>query len=56
MFYRESGQFKSSYAADSAIFTIAQDRVFIAALLALSLSPFRARPATTCYPASSSPS
>jgi branched-chain amino acid transport system permease protein len=36
MFYRESGQFKSSYAADSAIFTIAQDRVFIAALLALS--------------------
>lgn len=35
MFYRESGQFKSSYAADSAILTIAQDRLFIAALLAL---------------------
>lgn len=35
MFYRESGQFKTSYAADAAIFPIAQDRLFILALLAL---------------------
>jgi len=33
MLYREAGQFKSSYAADQAIFPIAQDRVFILALL-----------------------
>jgi branched-chain amino acid transport system permease protein len=33
MLYREAGQFKSSYAADQAIFPIAQDRVFIALLL-----------------------
>ncbi|MGH8694549.1 MAG: branched-chain amino acid ABC transporter permease [Burkholderiales bacterium] len=30
MFYREAGQFKTSYAADQAVFPIAQDRVFIA--------------------------
>ena len=29
MFYREAGQFKSSYAADQAVFPIGQDRVFI---------------------------
>lgn len=29
MFYREAGQFKSSYAADQAAFPIAQDRIFI---------------------------
>ena len=34
MLYREAGQFKSSYAADQAIFPIAQDRVFIVALAA----------------------
>ena len=28
MFYREAGQFKTSYAADQAIFPIAQDRWF----------------------------
>ena len=33
MLYREAGQFKSSYAADQAIFPIAQDRVFVLALL-----------------------
>jgi branched-chain amino acid transport system permease protein len=33
MLYREAGQFKSSYAADQAIFPIAQDRWFVAALL-----------------------
>ncbi|HEX9819200.1 MAG TPA: branched-chain amino acid ABC transporter permease [Methylomirabilota bacterium] len=30
MIYREAGQFKTTYAADQAIFPIAQDRVFIA--------------------------
>jgi branched-chain amino acid transport system permease protein len=33
MLYREAGQFKSSYAADQAIFPLAQDRWFVAALL-----------------------
>jgi branched-chain amino acid transport system permease protein len=34
LLYRETGQFKTSYAADAAIFPIVQDRVFVAALLA----------------------
>jgi branched-chain amino acid transport system permease protein len=33
MFYRENGQFKTSYAADQQIFPIAQDRVAVAVLL-----------------------
>lgn len=33
MLYREAGQFKTSYAADQAIFPIAQDRIFIFAFL-----------------------
>ncbi len=33
MLYRENGQFKSTYRADQQIFPIAQDRVFIVALL-----------------------
>jgi branched-chain amino acid transport system permease protein len=33
MFYREAGQFKTSYAADQAIFPIFQDRIGIAAIL-----------------------
>jgi branched-chain amino acid transport system permease protein len=35
MLYREAGQFKTSYAADQAVFPIAQDRVLLAALLVL---------------------
>lgn len=35
MFYREAGQFKTSYAADQAVFPIFQDRVFIAIWLAI---------------------
>ena len=35
MLYRETGQFKVSYTADQAIFPIAQDRWFIAAVLVL---------------------
>ena len=34
MLYREAGQFKTSYAADMAIFPIRQDRVALALLLA----------------------
>ncbi|ASJ23045.1 branched-chain amino acid ABC transporter permease [Laribacter hongkongensis] len=33
MIYRESGQFKTSYRADSVIFPIVQDRLFVGALL-----------------------
>ncbi len=33
MLYREAGQYKTSYAADQAIFPIAQDRWFIAAVI-----------------------
>ena len=35
MFYRENGQFKTSYQADQQIFPIVQDRWFIAAMLLL---------------------
>src|SRR5258706_15852174 len=35
MFYREAGQLKTSYAADSQIFPIRQDRVAIALMLAV---------------------
>ena len=35
MFYREAGQFKPTYVADSAIFPIRQDRIAMAAILAI---------------------
>ena len=46
MFYRESGQFKSSYEADSQIFPIRQDRIAFALLLLLAflVLPFCATP------------
>ena len=46
MFYREAGQFKPSYAADSAIFPIFQDRIGIAVILLLAfvIVPFTATP------------
>ena len=34
MLYREAGQFKTCYAADQAIFPIAQDRWFVIGLVA----------------------
>ena len=37
MFYRENGQFKTSYRADAGIFPITQDRIFIGLLLAFAL-------------------
>lgn len=42
MFYREAGQFKTSYTADEAIFPILQDRFFIGAILiiAFGVIPF----------------
>ncbi len=42
MFYRESGQFKTSYQKDQQVFPIAQDRVFVALLLivAFAVVPF----------------
>lgn len=33
MFYRETGQFKTSYASDQAVFTITQDRWFVGAVV-----------------------
>ena len=33
MFYRESGQFKTSYSADQAVFPISQDRWFVVAVI-----------------------
>jgi branched-chain amino acid transport system permease protein len=46
MFYREAGQFKASYQADTAIFPIRQDRIAIAAILlvAFVVIPFTATP------------
>ena len=38
MFYREAGQFKTSYAADQAVFPIRQDRIFIALLLVVAVA------------------
>src|SRR5262247_3119275 len=38
MIYREAGQFKTTYAADQAIFPIPQDRVFVLALLVAAFS------------------
>jgi branched-subunit amino acid ABC-type transport system permease component len=35
MFYRENGQFKTTYASDQQIFGVAQDRWAIVALLAV---------------------
>src|SRR3990167_3130466 len=35
MIYRETGQFKSDYVADQAIFPIAQDRIFVLAVVAI---------------------
>ncbi|HRN66433.1 MAG TPA: branched-chain amino acid ABC transporter permease, partial [Alicycliphilus sp.] len=35
MFYRENGQFKTSYAADQQIFAVTQDRIAIWLLLAV---------------------
>jgi branched-chain amino acid transport system permease protein len=35
MFYRETGQFKTSYAADQVVFPIRQDRIFIWIVLAI---------------------
>ncbi len=41
MFYREAGQFKTSYQTDSAIFPIRQDRIAVALILAVAFVAFR---------------
>jgi len=38
VFYREAGQFKTSYAADMAVFPLRQDRVGIAVIIAAALA------------------
>jgi branched-chain amino acid transport system permease protein len=50
MFYREAGQFKTSYQADEAIFPLLQDRIGIALILiyAIAIVPLT-------FPASRSP-
>jgi branched-chain amino acid transport system permease protein len=35
LFYREAGQFKTTYAADMAIFPIRQDRIGLGVILAV---------------------
>src|SRR6266571_5538071 len=35
MIYREAGQFRTSYAADQALFPIRQDRIFVYAIVAI---------------------
>jgi branched-chain amino acid transport system permease protein len=51
MFYRENGQFKTSYRADQQLFPIFQDRVFVIALLivAFVVVPLLAGPAMDYY-------
>jgi branched-chain amino acid transport system permease protein len=46
MFYREAGQFKTTYQADAAIFPIRQDRIAMAVILAVAfvVIPFTASP------------
>jgi branched-chain amino acid transport system permease protein len=34
VFYREAGQYKTSYAADMAVFPLSQDRIGIAVIIA----------------------
>ena len=40
MYYREAGQFKTTYAADSRIFPILQDRAGMLLLCAIAFMPF----------------
>ena len=50
MIYREAGQFRTSYAADQAVFPIRQDRFFVMPV-SRRRSPFsscRSSPANTC--------
>ena len=52
--YRETGQFKSSYASDQAIFPIVQDRVLVLLGIAAAFVVPRSWPTSTgCRPSSS---
>ena len=50
MLYREAGQFKSSYAADSAILPIRQDRIGLVLILVVAfvIVPLTASPSPRC--------
>jgi len=48
VFYREAGQFKSSYASDQAIFPIAQDRWFVIAVVLFGFLGVPTFASTTC--------
>ena len=48
MFYRENGQFKTSYAADQQIFTIAQDKWFVWGVIAFAALAVPCWPTSTC--------
>ena len=52
MFYREAGQFKTTYVDDAAIFPIRQDRIGIAVILASRSSPCRCSRRRTSSPRS----
>ena len=39
MFYREAGQYKTSYRADQAMFPILQDQIGIVLILAVGIHP-----------------
>src|SRR6187397_294227 len=40
MIYRETGQFKTTYASDQQLFPILQDRIFVIGFLAFGVMPF----------------
>ena len=47
MFYREAGQFRTSYAQDSQIFPLRQDRIGMAVMLDRRRRCFRSSPMIT---------
>jgi len=49
MFYRENGQFKTSYRADQQIFAITQDRVGILLLIAFAFWVCHCLPMSICF-------
>jgi branched-chain amino acid transport system permease protein len=48
MFYRENGQFKTSYRADQQIFPITQDRWAVLAIIAFAFLACRCWQTSTC--------
>jgi hypothetical protein len=52
MFYREAGQFKTSYQADNQIFPLRQDRIGVALLLCAAFLRCHCSPLITLFPRS----